>query len=118
MAVTGLKWVFDQGEDPTLDLIGVDTTDPSSWGLLFTLVLFNGDTTAILTKTPSVSGPDFDGKFSISVSLSRSETMALLDPSVDGPSKKYTWDVWRTDLNENVVLASGYALVYAPERTT
>jgi hypothetical protein len=115
--VTNIQWDFKRGEDATLILVGVDTTDPTGWALLFTFVAFDGATTATFTATPTISGPNLEGKFTLTVTLTRAQTLTLLTPSVDGYSKEYTWDVWRTSVGAfNTPLADGQSVVSSPAR--
>lgn len=114
--VDGVIWAVKRGEDATLELEGVDTTDPSGWTLLFTLTAYAGASTAVLTAVPTVSGPDADGIYTIVVRLTRAQTLALLTPLTDGYSKTYAFDVWRTDTGDQIPLTSGSVVVSAPSR--
>lgn len=117
MAVENIEWNFKRGSDPTLVVVSVDLTDPTGWSLLFTFTTFEGATVATVTAVPTVSGPNLDGKFSLTVSLTRAQTLTLLNPAVDGYSKSYTWDIWRTSAGAfNTPLASGTTIVTAPSR--
>ena len=115
MSVDNQEWFIKRGEDVALALNGVDNTNPSGWALKFTLVAFPGASTAVLDLTPVVSGP-VSGVFVITTTLTRTQTLALLNPTTQGYSKTYYWDVWRTDTGSNVSLASGTLLVSAPAR--
>lgn len=116
MAVTGINWHLCQGEDGSLRLTGIDKTDPTGWVVVFTLATYPGNPVSVLTYYPAVSGPDTNQEFTLTITLTRAQTLALLDFSVDGYSKKYFWDVWRADTGENTVLASGTLLISAPSR--
>lgn len=117
MAVTGIEWNFKRGEDPTLTVVGVDLTDPTGWTLLFTMTPYEGATVATVTAVPTISGPDLNGKYNLTVSLTRAQTLLLLTPATDGHSKSYNWDIWRTSAGAfNTPLASGTTVVTAPSR--
>lgn len=97
MAITSNIGPIYTGEDVQLNFTMSPVENINGWTLVFTVKVAQMDSPAILSVPGTVvSGPA--GTFSISLSAANT---ALLPPN------QYVWDVWRTDLGSEVVLALG-----------
>lgn len=103
-------WRIYRGEDADIVLTGTDTTDPTGWALVATLSAHKGQSpVTFATTSVAVSGPDDDGKYVLTVSLTRAETSTLT-------KDVYAFDLWRTDSGFNVRHAGGKLEVLTPVR--
>lgn len=101
MSVEGQSWEIQRGQDAAFIAEGEDTTNPSAWALLFSLFSYLGAAVPVYsTTTVTVSGPDSDGIYSLTVSLTRSQTIAggLLTGTT------YYGGIWRTDTGSSIPL--------------
>jgi hypothetical protein len=101
MSVEGQSWEIQRGQDAAFIALGDDTTNPSAWALLFSLFPYPGATVPTYsTPTVTVSGPDANGIYSLTISLTRSQT--IVSGLLTGPT--YYGGVWRTDTGASVPL--------------
>jgi hypothetical protein len=94
-------WSVPHGADAEIVLTFTDTTNPTGWAMKFTVAATKGGTPLVEVTAITISGPDANGKYSLTTPLSRAQTGTTLTDD------KYWADLWRTDSGSNRPLASG-----------
>lgn len=111
--VNSQTWTSYHGSDVLIELLGPVGEDPTGWDLAFTCAKYPQESPPTLTVTSptvAVSGPDSDGRYTITIPLTRSQTGVTLSED------SYAADLWRTDTGNEYRLAGGTLALTPPVR--
>lgn len=106
-------WDRFHGEAVAIVLLGEDTTNPGSLTLK-TYFTVPGATSPTLTVTPTVSGPDGSGFYTITTTLTRAQTLDAARGGAVLTGNRYRVDVW--DAGNDRAFATGTLILDTPAR--
>lgn len=86
-------------EAATLTFTAAAVTSMSAWTITFNLKQYHGDTSALLTITPTITDST-NGVFTVALTTTHTGTTM-------GTIQSYPFDVWRTDSGSETLLAFG-----------
>ena len=96
-----------RGEEIVLNFTMAPNANIAGWTLLFTVAKTANSPTKLITQAATITNPSTDGKFSVSLDA---------DQSKDIKPGTYYFDVWRTDAEQERVLALGPFVIAAVAR--
>ena len=88
-----------KGEAALLTFTRVSAVDITGWTLVFDLKRYHGDSSSLVTVTPTLTTPT-SGIFTVALTATHTGTTM-------GTIQSYPWNVWRTDSGSEQLLSIG-----------